>query len=94
MRIGTVVFTISFRYPDAKKAQDTVSALVVRFIDDSEGIQPPPYHVSMLDAPSRPTKPLYPKRAVFATAGGVAGFIIAFFALLIRRRVKPEPQTA
>jgi uncharacterized protein involved in exopolysaccharide biosynthesis len=84
------VFRIEFQYPDPKKAQDTVNALIARFLKEATA----GYSLDLLDAPGLPKRPAIPNRAALAITGGVAGLILALFVLLIRGRRKPGLQTA
>ena len=87
---GAEVFTISFTYPDPGKAQTTVNALITRFIAGGTTLQaqgglPNPLYLDVLDPPQIAKQPFSPKRSTFGIAGGLAGLILAFITLLIRR---------
>jgi len=91
---GAQIFTISFKYPDPKKAQDTVNALITRFIAESttqkaQGGLPATIYLDVLDPPQIPKQPFFPKRSVFAIAGGLAGLFLGFITFFIRR-VRPR----
>lgn len=87
---GAVVFVISFRYPDARKAVDTINAFIGKFENASlQTSGADTVYYAVLDRPALPKRPMFPKRASFVVTGAVAGLILAIATLFIRRRILP-----
>jgi uncharacterized protein involved in exopolysaccharide biosynthesis len=90
-RLGrqTSAFDISFTYPDASKAQQTVRALMERFDQQNQAMQAhhggPGEVLDVLDTASLPKLPVFPDRRSFAVAGLLAGLTMATITATIRR---------
>ena len=91
--------TVSFRYPDRYKAEQTVQAIMNRFLDADSVTQrfqeaarksePIPrfagFNLDVLDPPSSPVQPAKPNRYVFGAFGVAAGVMLAAVARLLLR---------
>ena len=102
-RHNTVVFTVGFVYPDARKAMETTKALTARLIQASfekrlsrmAGVKMAPdkssiqEQVGVVDQAVMPQRPIIPNRANFIVAGAISGAILAMGASTVRRRMFP-----
>jgi len=92
-----VTFRISFTYPDRMKASYTVQALVAKFAEVNQRIEASARaagtgtNLVVIEAPSTPTKAMYPDRVVFAALGFGAGFATAIVIAVLRRRPPAIP---
>jgi hypothetical protein len=91
-----VSFLISFSYPDKRKAQQTVQALLVRFVDLklTNSSVPAPMNLDVLHPPSLPVNPARPNRYLIAAWGFGIGFLTAVLVAICRRKLPPIPLPA
>jgi uncharacterized protein involved in exopolysaccharide biosynthesis len=100
---GPVAFNIAFAYPDRMKAQQTVQALVVAFVEANlhtqraqstmgqlDQVRHLGENLEVTDPPSLPVDPVYPDRFRFMAAGFGAG-LAAVVTAIFRRRPPPIP---
>jgi len=83
---GMDFLLVDFRYPDRRKAHDTVQALIARFTD--AGLP-----VNEAAQPSVPMRPIFPNRPLMAAMGSGTGFLMAIAMSVFRRR-SPDNLTA
>jgi LPS O-antigen subunit length determinant protein (WzzB/FepE family) len=88
-RNASRTFTITFTYPDARKAVDTVNELFTTLMVQSAPTGKATRLFQVLDTPALPGEPTFPKRSGFIATGGLAGMAIALATLLVRRRMQP-----
>ena len=86
---------VSSAHTDPQWAQHGVEALVTRFLQVNHAEKSPAYAVTVLDPPTKPTRPVSPNRARLAVFGFGGGFLIAALVWTSRRlhNVTPKPAT-
>lgn len=70
---------ISFRYPDAAKAQRVVTKLVDLMMEGNLAVPEEgrlAYQMELLDAPRTPNRPIFPNRPLMMAAGLMAGLLL------------------
>jgi hypothetical protein len=87
---GRLAFRIDFSYRDPVKAQHTVQALLVRFMEANLHL-PAPVNLSVVASPSLPAKAVFPDRWIFMGIGFGAGFFAALVIAIFRHRPPPIP---
>ena len=94
------MFSVSFEYPDARKAQRVVTALVTALVDANERINRSPAqanreplpaeYLDIVDEASLPEKSAGPDRYAIAEIGLVAGFMLGVVGFAMRRISKRQ----
>jgi hypothetical protein len=94
------MFSISFEYPDARKVQRVVRALVTALVDANERINrspaqanlgpPSAEYLDIVDEASLPEKSAGPDRYAIAEIGLVAGFVLGVVGFAMRRISKRQ----